>query len=56
MGRLGELLLFAGLSYGRFRLRDHCFGALYRGAEFLALPSINLFAVIVRLVGGVLRA
>lgn len=55
MGRLGELLLFAALSYGRFRLRDHCFGALYRGAEFLALPSIDRMAVVERLVCGVLR-
>lgn len=55
MGRLGELLLFAGLGYGRFRLRDHCFGALYRGAEFLALPSIDRMAVVERLVCGALR-
>lgn len=56
MRRLGELLLWAGLCHGSFGLRDHCFGALYRGTEFLALPSINRMAVVERLVCGVLRA
>lgn len=56
MRRPGELLFCTGYSFGSFRLRDHCFGTLYRGTEFLALPSVNLFAVIVRLVAGLLRA
>ncbi|MGF6312652.1 hypothetical protein ABIB82_006545 [Bradyrhizobium sp. i1.8.4] len=55
MPRLGELLLSTGVSYGSFRLRDHRFSTLYRGTEFLTLPSINRMAVVERLVGGVMR-
>lgn len=53
--RLGELLLCTGLRYGSFRFRDHRFGTLYRGAEFITLPCINGMAIVERSIVDFLR-